>query len=126
MRKNQPVMYSPIKESTAHIMLDALINVVENGTGRKAKHIPRFIGGKTGSTNEYKDAWFVGFLPNIVIGSWVGFDDFTSIGWLETGARAALPAWINFLESIIDDIDYAVYPFQRMLYIIKLTKTLIR
>lgn len=116
------VMYSPIKESTAHIMLDALINVVENGTGRKAKHIPRFIGGKTGSTNEYKDAWFVGFLPNIVIGSWVGFDDFTSIGWLETGARAALPAWINFLESIIDDIDYAVYPFSENVIYYKVDK----
>lgn len=104
------VEYTPIKESTAHIMTDALINVVENGTGRKAKHIPRFIGGKTGSTNEFKDAWFVGFLPNIVIGAWVGFDDFTSIGWLETGARSALPAWINFLESIINELDLAVYP----------------
>jgi penicillin-binding protein 1A len=104
------IAYTPIKESTAHIMTDALINTVENGTGRKAKHIPRFIGGKTGSTNEYKDAWFVGFLPNIVIGSWVGFDDFTSIGRLETGARAALPVWINFLESIINEIDFAVYP----------------
>ena len=108
--KEAKIAYTPIKESTAHIMTDALINSVENGTGRKAKHIPRFIGGKTGSTNDYKDAWFVGFLPNIVIGSWVGFDDFTSIGRLETGARAALPAWINFLESIIDEVDFAVYP----------------
>lgn len=104
------IAYSPIKESTAHIMTDALINVVENGTGRKAKHIPRFIGGKTGSTNEYKDAWFVGFLPNLVVGAWVGFDDFTPIGWLETGARSALPAWTNFVESIINEIDLAVYP----------------
>ena len=104
------VAYTPIKESTAHIMTDALINVVENGTGRKAKHIPRLIGGKTGSTNEYKDAWFVGFLPDIVVGVWVGFDDFTPIGWVETGARAALPAWINFLESILNEIDLAVYP----------------
>ena len=108
--KEAKIAYTPIKESTAHIMTDALINSVENGTGRKAKHIPRFIGGKTGSTNDYKDAWFVGFLPNMVIGSWVGFDDFTSIGRLETGARAALPAWINFLESIIDEVDFAVYP----------------
>jgi penicillin-binding protein 1A len=116
------VMYSPIKESTAHIMVDALINVVENGTGRKAKHIPRFIGGKTGSTNDYRDAWFVGFLPNIVIGSWVGFDDYTSIGRLETGARVALPAWIDFLESIINEVDYSVYPVSENVVYYKVDK----
>lgn len=110
LEEESEVAFRPIKESTAHIMTDALINVVENGTGRKAKHITRFIGGKTGSTNEYRDAWFIGFLPNIVIGTWIGFDDFSPLGRLETGARAALPGWINFLESIIDNIGLAVYP----------------
>ncbi|MDY6821514.1 MAG: PBP1A family penicillin-binding protein [Deferribacterota bacterium] len=116
------IKYKPIKESTAHIMVDALIDVVENGTGRKAKHIPRFIGGKTGSTNNYRDAWFIGFLPNLVVGVWVGFDDFSSIGPLETGARAALPAFVDFMESVLDDVDYKTFPTSKNVTYYKVDK----
>ena len=109
--KSSPVIkYNPISESTADIMNYALIDVVENGTGRKAKIIPRFIGGKTGSTNDYRDAWFVGYLPNLVVGVWAGFDDFRPIGRLETGARTVLPVWVNFVKDVLDKLDYATYP----------------
>jgi penicillin-binding protein 1A len=101
--------YRAIKPETAQIMTDTLINVVENGTGRKAKFIKRYIGGKTGTTNDYKDAWFVGFLPNLAVGVWTGFDDFQSLGRLETGARASLPAWIEYVDTILPQIDFEVF-----------------
>jgi penicillin-binding protein 1A len=105
-----PEKVEALSEDTAEIMSNLLINVVEHGTGRKALKIKRVIGGKTGTTNDYKDAWFMGVMPNIVTGTWVGFDDFKSIGRLETGSRAALPAWLNYTEQIIDKFDYALFP----------------
>lgn len=101
--------YMAIDPATAQIMTDTLINVVKSGTARAASNLKRYVGGKTGTTNEYKDAWFVGFLPNLTVGVWTGFDDFTSLGRLETGARAALPAWIDYMQNVIDEVDYAVF-----------------
>ncbi|BAI80142.1 penicillin-binding protein 1A [Deferribacter desulfuricans SSM1] len=105
-----PELIDTIKPSTAHIMSDLLINVVENGTGRKAKSIPRIIGGKTGTTNEYRDAWFIGVMPNIITGVWTGFDDFKPLGRLETGSRAALPAFVSYTKKIIDFIPFEEFP----------------
>ncbi|MGA1846646.1 penicillin-binding protein 1A [Deferribacter abyssi] len=99
-----------LEPSTAHIMSDILINVVENGTGRRAKVIPRIIGGKTGTTNEYRDAWFIGVMPNIITGVWTGFDNFKPIGRLETGSRAALPAFVSFTKSIVDFLPFKEFP----------------
>lgn len=73
--------------------------VVEEGTARSAKELKREIYGKTGTTNEYTDAWFIGFDENFVVGVWVGRDDHTPIGARETGARAALPIWIDFMRK---------------------------
>jgi penicillin-binding protein 1A len=106
---NEQIKYQAIKPETAQIMTDTLINVVENGTGRKAKFINRFIGGKTGTTNDYKDAWFIGFLPNLTIGVWTGFDDFQSLGRLETGGRASLPAWIDYVVGVLPEVDFDVF-----------------
>lgn len=105
-----PELIDTIKPSTAHIMSDLLINVVENGTGRKAKSTPRIIGGKTGTTNEYRDAWFIGVMPNIITGVWTGFDDFKPLGRLETGSRAALPAFVSYTKRIIDFIPFEEFP----------------
>jgi len=105
----EQVKYQAIKPETAQIMTDTLINVVENGTGRKAKFINRFLGGKTGTTNDYKDAWFIGFLPNLTIGVWTGFDDFQSLGRLETGSRASLPAWIDYVVGVLPNVEFDVF-----------------
>ncbi|WP_433983695.1 hypothetical protein RBB78_22705 [Tunturiibacter empetritectus] len=59
------------------------------------------LGGKTGTTNDYTDAWFVGFSPSITCGTWIGFDDRESLGEKETGARAALPMWMDFMRAAI-------------------------
>ncbi|MGA1862222.1 PBP1A family penicillin-binding protein [Deferribacter thermophilus] len=112
-----------IKPSTAHVMSDILINVVENGTGRRAKSIPRILGGKTGTTNEYRDAWFIGVMPNIVTGVWAGFDDFKPLGRLETGSRAALPAFVMFTKQIIDFIPFKEFPISDEITYYKVDKS---
>ncbi len=75
--------------------------VVKEGTARKAMEIGRPVYGKTGTTNDYTDAWFIGFDDNLAVGVWVGRDDHTSIGLKETGSRAALPIWIEFMQKVL-------------------------
>lgn len=82
----------------AYLMTNLLRGVVQNGTGRKAKDLSSFIGGKTGTTNNYVDAWFLGFSSKLVTGVWTGFDDNKTLGWGETGAKSALPIWIEYMR----------------------------
>src|SRR5690606_37671035 len=80
-----------------YLISDMMRDVVQRGTGVRAMAIGRNdLAGKTGTTNEYRDAWFSGFNPRIVTTVWVGFDDFSTLGSGEYGGRAALPAWIDF------------------------------
>jgi len=87
----------------AAIMTDMLMAVVKEGTGKKASIIKRPVAGKTGTTDKCKDALFVGFSPSIATGVWVGQDKFVTLGKLETGARAALPIWMEFMEKALAD-----------------------
>ena len=87
-----------ISEASAYLMCDLLKAVVQEGTGRKARRLGRPLGGKTGTTNEQGDAWFMGFSPDITTGVWVGHDDNSLLGFGETGAGAALPIWNDFME----------------------------
>jgi penicillin-binding protein 1A len=91
-----------MSRSGAAIMTDMLKGVIQEGTGKKARVINRPIAGKTGTTNEFKDALFVGFSPSIATGVWVGQDVFITIGKRETGAKAALPIWIEFMTKALD------------------------
>lgn len=83
----------------AYLMTNLLRGVVLHGTGRSAKSVSTFLGGKTGTTNNYVDAWFLGFSQNIVTGVWTGFDENQTLGWGETGAKAALPVWKEFMAA---------------------------
>ena len=84
----------------AYIMLSLLENVVQFGTAIKAKALNRALAGKTGTTNDFQDAWFVGVSPQYSTGVWVGMDDKSTLGRNETGGNAALPIWMNITESI--------------------------
>lgn len=87
------------------IMNSLLRDVVRYGTGRKAMSLGRHdLAGKTGTTNEQIDAWFNGFHPELVAISWVGFDSPKTLGRYETGGRAALPMWIDFMKVALDDV----------------------
>jgi penicillin-binding protein 1A len=83
-----------------------LRDVVQRGTGVRAKALGREdVGGKTGSTNEHRDAWFSGFGADVVTTVWVGRDDFKSLGRGEYGGRAALPIWIDYMRVALEDRD---------------------
>ncbi|MCJ7618358.1 MAG: PBP1A family penicillin-binding protein [Desulfobacterales bacterium] len=92
-----------MSRTSAAIMTDMLMGVVKEGTGQKARVIKRPVGGKTGTTDKFKDALFIGFSPSIATGVWVGQDKFTTLGEWETGAMAALPIWIKFMEKALAD-----------------------
>jgi penicillin-binding protein 1A len=87
-----------VSEAAAYLMCDLLRAVVEEGTGRRLKRLGRVLAGKTGTTNEQGDAWFMGFSPEITTGVWVGHDDNSVLGFGETGAGAALPIWGDYMK----------------------------
>lgn len=87
-----------------YLIADMMRDVIQRGTGRRARVLGREdISGKTGTTNEYRDAWFSGFNPEIVTTVWIGFDDFSTLGRGEYGGRAALPAWIDYMRVALAD-----------------------
>ena len=90
-----------ISEQTAYIMTNLLQGVVQQGTGWRAKALGRPCAGKTGTTNEYSDAWFVGYTPDVITGVWVGFDETKPLGRFETGSRAASPIWLSFMQKAL-------------------------
>ena len=90
-----------VHPATAFVMTDMLRGVVESGTATAAKKLERPAAGKTGTTNESMDAWFVGFTPELLVGVWVGFDAERSLGSL-TGGRAATPIWTSFMQRALE------------------------
>jgi penicillin-binding protein 1A len=102
LAENRPEPHEVIRADTAFIMTNLLRGVVLRGTAAKAASLDWPLAGKTGTTNDYGDAWFTGFDPNITVGVWVGFDDKKPLGPAETGAQAALPIWMDFVKTYID------------------------
>jgi penicillin-binding protein 1A len=96
-----PVKERVISPQHAYIMTHLLEGVVQHGTGQRAKSLGRPVSGKTGTSSDYGDAWFVGYTPSALAAVWVGFDDKSSLGKDETGARAALPIWVSFMNQAL-------------------------
>ena len=99
-----------IEKSTAFIMTSLLESVIKNGTGRKARELGRPAAGKTGTTNNLNDAWFVGYTPEYIAGVWVGFDEEGSLGKGETGGAAACPVWVGFMKQALANKPVQVFP----------------
>jgi penicillin-binding protein 1A len=97
LEEDFPDVKDVISERTARTMTSMLREVVLHGTAISAAKLPFPVAGKTGTTNDFTDAWFVGFSPSMTCGVWVGYDEKKSLGAKETGARAALPIWMNFM-----------------------------
>lgn len=97
--EDRPVVTEAISSKTARTMMVFLREVTQSGTAAAAKPLGPNIGGKTGTTSDYTDAWFIGFSPEITCGTWIGYDDRQSLGDKETGAKAALPIWIDFMKA---------------------------
>jgi penicillin-binding protein 1A len=100
IEEKKPVIEELLPKEDVDEMKILLKAVTDEGTAQRAKEIGRSIYGKTGTTNDYTDAWFIGFDDRFAVGVWVGRDDHTSIGPKETGARAALPIWIEFMKKV--------------------------
>ncbi len=98
-----------IEKDTAYIMTSLLESVVKHGTGRRVRALNRPVAGKTGTTNNLFDAWFVGYTPRYITGTWVGFDEEQSLGKGETGSRAASPIWLKFMEQVVADKPIRVF-----------------
>ena len=100
----QPRPVESINPTTAYLVTNLLKSVVQEGTGRGALSLGKPLAGKTGTTNNYVDAWFVGYAPSLVTGVWVGYDNpKASLGDKETGARAALPIWVSVMARALAD-----------------------
>jgi penicillin-binding protein 1A len=98
LEEDYPEVKDVISSRTARIMTGMLREVVLHGTGAAAAKMAFPVAGKTGTTNDFTDAWFVGFSPMMTCGVWMGFDEKRSLGAKETGAHAALPIWMNFMN----------------------------
>jgi penicillin-binding protein 1A len=101
--ETRPEVKEVLSPDIAFLMAYALEGVTETGTGSDARILNRPIGGKTGTTDDLADAWFVGFTPSLAVGVWVGFDQRKSLGVDETGAHVALPIWIDFMQNALKD-----------------------
>ncbi|MFO7715379.1 penicillin-binding protein 1A [Desulfosarcina sp.] len=91
-----------IDKSTAYIMTSLLESVVKEGTGKRVAALNRPVAGKTGTTNDLQDAWFVGYTPRFISGVWVGYDNGETLGKGETGSRTASPIWLGFMQTILN------------------------
>jgi penicillin-binding protein 1A len=99
-----------LSPQTAYLMTYLLEGVVQHGTGWKAKSLKRPVAAKTGTTDEFIDAWFIGYTPEFITGVWVGFDDERSLGENETGSRAASPIWVTFMSKLLKDKPVQDFP----------------
>ncbi|MCH8010526.1 MAG: PBP1A family penicillin-binding protein [Candidatus Marinimicrobia bacterium] len=116
IKEYHPKREEVLSEETAFIMTDLLRTVVDRGTGGSIRWKYRFnkpAGGKTGTTQGWTDAWFVGFTPHLAAGVWMGIDDpSVSLGKKQDGGRAALPAWANFMNAVYDTMGWERKDFE--------------
>jgi penicillin-binding protein 1A len=118
LEEAHPIVHDVVTPEVARTMTAMLEEVIQFGTGIQAKSLGRPAAGKTGTTQDYTDAWFIGFTPQITSGVWVGYDDKQiSLGKKETGARAALPIWIQFMKAAhsgMPEVEFAnVVPLEQ-------------
>jgi penicillin-binding protein 1A len=108
--EDAPAVDEIISQQTARTMMTLLRAVTAHGTGAAVAQINHPLGGKTGTTSDYTDAWFMGFSPSVTCGVWVGYDSRQSLGEKETGARAALPIWMEIMKVAIAGKDDEQFP----------------
>ena len=109
-----------ISEETAYQMTSILSGAVERGTAKKLKTLKVPIAGKTGTTNDNYDAWFIGFSSNLIIGGYIGFDNPKTLGKYETGSKAALPVFKNFVENALFKDDFSDFEIPENIFLTSL------
>jgi len=109
LEQAEPQVLPVISKETAYLITNMMEDVIQKGTGQAARVIGRPIAGKTGTTDEFINAWFIGGAPNLVAGIYVGFDDRRSLGETESGAHAALPIWIDFMQAALKPLPVMAF-----------------
>ena len=109
LEEMNPARKRVIEKSTAYIMTSLLESVVKEGTGIRVKALKRPVAGKTGTTKDLQDAWFVGYTPRFISGVWVGFDNGQTLGRGGTGSRTASPIWLGFMDTILKDKSVLIF-----------------
>jgi penicillin-binding protein 1A len=99
-----------LSPAAAYVLTSMLRSVVEEGTAKAARKLGRPAAGKTGTSNNARDAWFVGYTPEIVAGVWVGYDDHRPLGRGESGAKAALPVWMDVIKTMSEGHPPSEFP----------------
>jgi len=102
LEERRPQPKDAIRADTAYVMTNLMQGVIQHGTGAAANALKWTLAGKTGTVDDYTDAWFIGFDPNITVGVWIGNDEKKPIGPGETGTTAALPMWMDFMKVYLD------------------------
>jgi len=115
-----PRLFSAVSPQTAYMMTSLLQSVVEEGTGRRVRALRRPCAGKTGTTNEGRDAWFMGYTPQLAAGSWIGFDDLKPLGRHETGSSAASPIWLAFMQEALKDAPVQMFDVPEGIVFVKI------
>jgi penicillin-binding protein 1A len=110
LEENVPQGKDALSPETAYVITHMLRGVVERGTGQAAKALGRPVAAKTGTTNDYSNAWFVGFTPHLATGVWVGYDRPRSLGRDETGSRVAVPIWVAYMSKVLGDSPTEDFP----------------
>jgi membrane carboxypeptidase/penicillin-binding protein len=110
LEQAKPSAREVLSPQVAAVMNALLEGVITDGTGAAAATLGRPLAGKTGTTDDFTDAWFIGYTPDLVVGVWVGFDAKKSLGSRETGAQAALPIWQQFMEAAFRDVPPVPFP----------------
>jgi len=107
---SSPTAVPVISPETAYIMTNLMQSVVTSGTGQRARALGRPVAGKTGTTNDMKDAWFIGYVPQLVAGVWVGYDQERSLGAGGSGGQAAAPIWTEFMQRGLAGVSVTNFP----------------
>ena len=110
LEKTAPTAEQAISPDTAYLMVRMMQEVIRNGTGRSARKLGHNLAGKTGTTNENTDAWFIGYSPDLVGGVWIGFDTPRPLGDRQSAAVVALPIWIRFMGQVLPLFPNRTFP----------------
>jgi penicillin-binding protein 1A len=119
LEENRPQSQRVMAEETAYLMTNMMQDVIQRGTGWRARVLGKPLAGKTGTTNDFTDAWFVGYAPNLATGVWVGFDDQRSLGDRQAGGTAALPIWVEYMRVALSLIPEEPFPIPDSIVFVK-------
>lgn len=110
LEAHEPILQEAIRPQTAFLMTNLMQSVVKEGTGRAVRSLGLPSAGKTGTTNDFRDAWFIGYTPDKIVGVWIGYDQPRNLGERESGGRVAAPVWLYYMKGVSKDLSGMPFP----------------